>query len=51
MNSVVNPLNFYGPYVPPTFEAMKSSGGASGDVDEDKVNELIDDKIKNAVFV
>jgi hypothetical protein len=51
MSSVVNPLNLYGPYVPPTFEVMKPSGGGSGDVDEEKVNELIDDKIKNAVFV
>jgi hypothetical protein len=30
---------------------MKPSGGGSGDVDEEKVNELIDDKIKNAVFI
>ena len=46
---VVNPLNFYGPFVPPTFEAMPSGG--SGDVDEQKVNELIDKKIENAVFI
>ena len=51
MSTVVNPLNLYGPYIPPTFEVMKPSGGGSGDVDEEKVNELIDDKIKNAVFV
>ena len=47
---IVNPLNFYGPYIPPTFEAMPSGGG-SGDVDEKKVNELIDKKIENAVFI
>lgn len=24
-----NPLSLYGPYVPPTFEAMQSSGGSA----------------------
>lgn len=51
MTTTVNPLNFYGPYVPPTFESMKPSGGGSGDIDEQKVNELIDKKIEDAVFI
>lgn len=49
MTTTVNPLNLYGPYIPPTFEAMES--GSSGDVDEKKVNELIDNKIATAVFI
>jgi hypothetical protein len=48
MATIVNPLNLYGPYVPTTFETMSSE---SGDVDEEKVNELIDKKIENAAFI
>ena len=51
MTTIVNPLNLYGPYIPPTFEATDYEGGGSSDVDEKKVNEMIDEKIKNAVFI
>lgn len=48
MATVINPLNLYGPYIPTTFE-VKSYGNDG--VDENKVNEMIDDKLENAVFV
>lgn len=44
---MVNPLNFYGPYFPSTFESKTESG----DIDVDMINELIDNKIVNAAFI
>lgn len=45
--TVGNPLNYYGPFVPPTFEAKQIEDGGTSKED---VQEMIDDSLENAVF-
>lgn len=47
--SYENPLNFYGPMFPPTFEAKSNTGG--GGASEEEVRQMIDSSLENAVFI
>lgn len=51
MATIVNPLNLYGPYIPPTFESIPQGGGGSSDVDKKEVEEMIKAAQANAVFI
>ena len=47
MSTVVNPLNFYGPTIPVSFEAMPTGGG----VTKEEVQEQIDESMENVAYV